>query len=79
MRFDDKILLLVSLFIGLDCFKEGFVDFFAFRTLMEMMAYAGKRLVRVFSRNLKIDESWKDVKEFRTEHFLIFDSKNGSD
>jgi glutaryl-CoA dehydrogenase len=24
-------------------------------------------------------EIWKDVKEFRTEHFLIFDSKNGSD
>jgi hypothetical protein len=31
----------------LDCFKESFVDFFAFGTLLEMMAYAGKRLVHV--------------------------------
>ena len=42
-----------------------------------MMAYARKRLIHVFPGNLKIDESWKDVKELRTEHFLIFDSKNG--
>ena len=46
---------------------------------MQMVAHAGKKLVRVFPRNLKIHEAWKDVKEFRTEHFLIFDGKNGSD
>jgi hypothetical protein len=63
----------------LDCFEEGFVNFVAFGTLLEMMAYAGKKLVRVFPRNFKVHEAWKDVKEFRTEHFLIFDSENGSD
>jgi hypothetical protein len=63
----------------LDCFEEGFVNFVAFGTLLEMMTYAGKKLVRFFPRNLTIDEAWEDVKEFRTEHFLIFDSKNGSD
>ena len=78
MRPVAKILRLVSIVIRLDCFKEGFVDFVAFRTLLQMMAYVRKRLIGVFSCNLKIDESWKDVKESRTEHFLIFDSKNGS-
>jgi hypothetical protein len=79
MRSVAKILRLVSIVFRLDCFKEGFVDFVAFRTLLKMMAYVRKRLIGVFPCNLKIDESWKDVKEFRTEHFLIFDSKNGSD
>jgi hypothetical protein len=68
----------VSLF-DWNAFKEDFVDFVAFGTLLEMMAYAGEKLVRVFPRNLKVHEAWEDVKEFRTEHFLIFDSKNGSD
>jgi hypothetical protein len=79
MRSVAEILRLVGVVVGLDCFKKGFIDFVAFRTLLKMVAYVGKRLIHGFPCNLKIDESWKDVKEFRTEHFLIFDSKNGSD
>jgi hypothetical protein len=78
MLADGDILLLAGIF-WLDRLKESLINLIAFGALLEMVGYLRKELVRVFSRNSKIHESWEVIKEFRTEHFLIFDSKNGSD
>jgi hypothetical protein len=41
-----------------------------------MVAKLRKKLVRIFSHQLKIHIARKDFEEFRAEHFLILDSEN---
>jgi len=77
MRRAEKSYFLSGFLSGLDRFKEGFVDFFAFRALLEMMTYTGKKLACILPRNLKVHIAWQDVEKFRAKHFLILDSKNG--
>jgi hypothetical protein len=44
-----------------------------------MMAHLREQHVYVFSRNLKIHEPRKDVKELRAEDLLILNDENTSD
>src|SRR4029434_4001320 len=41
-----------------------------------MVAELRKKLVRIFSHQLKIHIAREDFEEFRAEHFLILDSEN---
>jgi hypothetical protein len=79
MRRDGKILLLARLFFGLDCFKEGLINFVAFGALMEMVAYLRKKLLYPLSLKLKVDVARQDVEKFRAKHLFVFDGKDASE